>query len=82
MYHSFCVLSSVSGHLGCFHVLATVKSAATNLKPIIKSEVSQKEKGKYYLLMQVCGIQKDGSDEPVYRATVEMQTERTDAWTQ
>ena len=29
MYHVF-VLSSVDGHLGCFHVLATVNSAAVN----------------------------------------------------
>ena len=28
MYHNFSVLSSVDGHLGCFHVLATVNSAA------------------------------------------------------
>ena len=30
MYHIFCILSSVDGHLGCFHVLAAVYSAAMN----------------------------------------------------
>ena len=30
MYHSFLIHLSADGHLGCFHVLAMIKSAAMN----------------------------------------------------
>ena len=35
------------------------------LEPIIQSEVSQKEKEQYSMLMNIYGIQKDGNDNPV-----------------
>ena len=30
MYHSFLIHSSADGHLGCFHVLVMINSAAMN----------------------------------------------------
>ena len=37
MYHSFLIHSSADGHLGCFHVLAVINSAANSMY-IIKGE--------------------------------------------
>ena len=45
-----------------------------NLKPIIQSEVSQKEKDKYRILTHIYGIQKNGTEEFIYRAAIEKQT--------
>ena len=45
-----------------------------NLEPIIQSEVSQKEKKKYHILMHIYGIQKNDTEEFIYRAAVEKQT--------
>ena len=45
-----------------------------NLEPIMQSEVSQKEKDKYYILMHKYGIQKDNTDDPTCRIAKETQT--------
>ena len=51
------------------------------LEPIIQSEVSQKEKHQYSILMHIYGIQKDGSDNPVCKTAKETQMYRTVFWT-
>ena len=48
-----------------------------NLEPIKKSEVSQREKDKYCILMDIYGIQKVGADEPSFRAAMEIDREET-----
>ena len=42
---------------------------------VIQSEVSQKKKNKYHILMHICGIQKNGTDEPICKAEIETQTQ-------
>ena len=48
-----------------------------NLEPIIQSEVSQKEKDKYHILMHIYRIQRDGSDEFIFREAEEKHREET-----
>ena len=42
-------------------------------EPIIQSEVSQKEKHQYSILMHIYGIQKDGNDDPICKTAKETQ---------
>ena len=43
------------------------------LEPIIQSEVSQKEKNPYNILMHIYGIQKDGNNDPICETAEETQ---------
>ena len=51
------------------------------LEPIILSEVSQKEKYQYSIIMHICGIEKDGNDSPIWKTEKEILMYRTDFWT-
>ena len=44
-----------------------------DLESVIQSEVSQKEKNKY-ILMHICGIYKNGIDDLICKAEIEIQT--------
>ena len=62
----------------------SVASFLRSLQPIIQSEVCQNEKYRILthiyghthtqIYTQICGIYKDGTDEPIFRAAVEIQT--------
>ena len=43
------------------------------LETIIQSEVSQKEKHQYSILMHIYGICKDGNNDPIYETAKETQ---------
>ena len=48
-----------------------------NLEPITQSEVSQKEKDKYHILMYIyMESRKNGTEEFIHRATMQKQTQR------
>ena len=51
------------------------------LETVTQSEVSQKEKNKYCILMHICGIQKNCVDDLIGKAEIETQTQRTNIWT-
>ena len=48
------------------------------LEPILQSEVSQKDKGQYSILMHIYGILKDGNNNPICKTEKETQMYRTD----
>ena len=39
------------------------------------------EKNKYHMLMHICGIQKNGTDDLICKAETETQMQRTNVWT-
>ena len=53
------------------NVFESVLMRWMNLEPIIQSEVSQKKKDKYRILMHIYGIQKNGTEEFIFRAAME-----------
>ena len=51
------------------------------LKPIIQSEVSQKDKHQYSILTHIYGILKHGNDNSICKTEKETQMYRKDFWT-
>ena len=53
MYHSFLIHSSADGHLGCFHVLAMINSAAMNIGVHMKRQISNSFNLNLFVIKQV-----------------------------
>ena len=51
-----------------------------DLETVIQSEVCQKVKNKYFILMHICGIQKNVRDVCICKAEIETQKYRTNIW--
>ena len=51
------------------------------VKSVIQTEVSQKEKSKYCVLTLSCEIQKNGADEPICSARIQIHRQSTDMQT-
>ena len=47
-----------------------------DLETVLENEVSQKKKNKYYILTHMCGIQKNGTDGPIFKAEIETHRRR------
>ena len=51
-----------------------------DLETVIQNEVSQKEKTRCHIILHICGIQKNGTDELICKAETETQMQRTNVW--
>ena len=48
-----------------------------DLECVIHNEVRQKEENKSFILIHICGIQKNDTDEPTCKSEIDTQTQRT-----
>ena len=51
-----------------------------DLEIIILSGVSQKDKDKYHMISLICGIQKNDTNELIYKTETDSQTSKTNLW--
>ena len=52
-----------------------------DVERVIQSEVGQKKENRCRILIHICEIQKDGIGDLIYKAEIEVQTQRTNIWT-
>ena len=53
---------------------ATCTATWMDLEIVILSEVSQTEKDTYHMILLICGILKNGTNESIYKTEIESQT--------
>ena len=53
---------------------------AVDLETVILSEVSQEEKDKQQVILLICGNQKKGTNEIIYKTQIELQMKKTNSW--
>ena len=52
-----------------------------DLETVIQSEISQNKKNKYSILMYICGIWRNSTDDLICKAEIETQKQRPNIWT-
>ena len=62
--------------MGCYSAIKRNKIGSflemqIDLESVLQNEVSQKEKNKYCILTHICGIQKNGTDDPICKAEID-----------
>ena len=56
------------------------KQCQFHTEVVIQNEVSQKEQDKQHIISLICGIQRTGRDELIYKAETESQMLKTNLW--
>ena len=51
-----------------------------DLEITILSDASQTEKDKYHMISLICGIQKNDTNELIYKTEIDPQTQKTNLW--